>query len=165
MHSYTQHRDKELTVIEFLTYTGALTFKPILAEALIFILNTGHAMSTIQAGPSITGAVVHTLTDGSTFCEAVRQIQLLVVDGHLSRQQAEKLNQPRAEDLLMSIFNLRITGRTHLSDTALKHSADVGGLRKDVHAGDSSQVHGSVDIQALCFSWRRLLLQRALVDL
>lgn len=53
--------------------------------------------------------------------------------------------------------------RSHLSYTSMKHSADVGRLRQDGHVGDSSQVHGGVDIEALGFSWRHFPLHWALV--
>lgn len=53
--------------------------------------------------------------------------------------------------------------RAHLSDTSLKHFADVCGLRQEFHVGDASQVHGGVDVEALGFSWRRLPLHWALV--
>lgn len=55
--------------------------------------------------------------------------------------------------------------KSHLSYAALKQFADIGGLRQDVHVGDSSQVHGGVDIEALGFPWRRLPLHWALVYL
>lgn len=67
----------------------ALTFKSILTEALVLIFSTRHAVTTIQAGPAVTGAVVHTFADRSAFCEAVGQIHLLVVDGNLSGQRRQ----------------------------------------------------------------------------
>lgn len=53
--------------------------------------------------------------------------------------------------------------KPHLSDTALIHFADIGWLRQHVHVWDSSQVHVAVDVETLCFSWRRLPLHRAFV--
>lgn len=64
--------------------------------------------------------------------------------------------------LYISFFS---TERAHLSYTSLKQLADIGGRRQDVHVGDSSQVHGGVDIEALGFSWRRLSLHWTLIDL
>lgn len=70
----------------FFTLCRKLTFKSILTEALVLILSTRHAVTTVQAGPAVAGAVVHTLADRSAFCKAVGQIHLLVVDGNLGRQ-------------------------------------------------------------------------------
>lgn len=43
-------------------------------------------MTTVEAGPTVTGAVVHTLANGFALCEAVGQIQFLVVDGDLQKR-------------------------------------------------------------------------------
>lgn len=40
-------------------------------------------MAAVKAGPAVTRAAVHTLLDGFALGEAVGQIHLLVVDGHL----------------------------------------------------------------------------------
>jgi len=61
-------------------FPQALTFKSILTEALVLIFSTRHAASTIEAGPAVTGAVIHTFTDRFALCEAVGEIHLLVVD-------------------------------------------------------------------------------------
>lgn len=60
-----------------------MTFKSVLAQALILIFSVGHAVATIEAGPAVTRAAVHTLPDRFALGEAVGQIHLLVVDGHL----------------------------------------------------------------------------------
>ena len=57
----------------------------------------------------------------------------------------------------------RERGKAHLSYTPLEHFADVCRLRQEFHVGDSSQVHGGVDVEALGFSWGRLPLHWALV--
>lgn len=59
------------------------TFKSILTETLVLIFSIRHAVTTVEAGPTVTGAVVHTLANGSALCEAVGQIHFLVVDGDL----------------------------------------------------------------------------------
>lgn len=75
------------------------TFKPVLAQALILIFSSGHAVTTIEAGPAVTWAAVHTLADGFALGEAVGQIHLLVVDGHLqSRGHAFQNELPRIEN-------------------------------------------------------------------
>lgn len=143
----------------------ALTFKAILTEALVLIFSTKHAVTTIQAGPAVTGAVVYTLANGSAFCEAVGQIHLLVVDGNLSRQRTDIWATTQRQIFGHFCFISFIsTERSHLSYTSLEHFADIGRLRQDVHVGDSAQVHGSVDIEALGFSWRCLPFHWALVD-
>lgn len=63
-----------------------LTFKSILAEALVLIFSIRHAVTTVEAGPTVTGAVVHTLANGFALCEAVGQIHFLVVDGDLQKR-------------------------------------------------------------------------------
>lgn len=61
-----------------------LTFESLVTETLVLIFSARHAVSTVQAGPAVTGAVVHTPADRSALCEAVGQIHFLVVDGNLS---------------------------------------------------------------------------------
>lgn len=143
----------------------SLTFESILTEALVLILSSPHAVTAVQAGPAVARAVVHALGDRSAFCETVGQIHLLVVDGNLSRQcrQVEATAYRKKTFTLLLIFFFSAY-RSHLSYTSLKHFGDVGRLRQDVHVGDSSQVHGGVDIEALGFSWRHLPLHWALVD-
>lgn len=63
------------------------------------------------------------------------------------------------------MFHFFGTGRSHLPNTALEHFADVGRFGQDVHAGDASQVHGGVDIEALGFSRGSPPLHRTLVHL
>lgn len=62
-----------------------LTFKSILTEALVLIFSIRHAVTTVEAGPTVTGAVVHTRANGFALREAVGQIHLLVVDGDLQK--------------------------------------------------------------------------------
>lgn len=125
-------------------------------------------MTTIEAGPAVTGAVVHTLADRSALCEAVGQIHFLVVDGNLSRRSRQvEATAYRKKQTFKSYFLIRFfsTEISHLSYTSLKQFADIGGLRQDVHVGDTSQVHVGVDIEALGFSWGCLPLHWALVHL
>lgn len=77
---------------------------------------------------------------------------------------ADKFKLRHTEKYSQTFVLFTFFERPHLSYTSLKHFADIGGLRQDVHVGDSSQVHVGVDIETLGFSWRRLPLHRALVD-
>lgn len=69
-----------------LCHVFSLTFESVLTEALVLILSRQHAVTAVEAGPAVARAVVHTLGDGSAFCETVGQIHLLVVDGNLDKQ-------------------------------------------------------------------------------
>lgn len=60
------------------------TLESVLAETLVLVLGAGQAVASVQAGPAVAGAAVHTRPDGSALREAVGQVHLLVVDGHLS---------------------------------------------------------------------------------
>ena len=128
-----------------------------------------HAETAVQAGPAVAGAVVHALADGSAFCEAVGQIHLLVVDGNLSRRLQTSLSKFKPHRgkyrfaFVVFLQRERERGKAHLSYTPLEHFADVCRLRQEFHVGDSSQVHGGVDVEALGFSWGRLPLHWALV--
>lgn len=66
-----------------ITEGDELTFESVLAQALILIFSIWHAVTTIEAGSAVTRAAIHTLADGFALGEAVGQIHLLVVDGHL----------------------------------------------------------------------------------
>lgn len=55
------------------------------------------------------------------------------------------------------------TEGSYLSNTSLEQFADIGRLGKDVHVGDTSEVHVGVDIEALGFSWGGLPFHWALV--
>lgn len=137
-----------------------LTFEPVLAQALILILSVGHAVATVEAGPAVTRAAVHTLLDGLALGEAVGQVHLLVVDGHLRSRSRTCQNQQQ---------NLRFRSemelRSHLSHAALKHSTDVGRFGQDVHVWNAAQVHGCVDVEALGLAWRGLSLHWAMINL
>lgn len=61
------------------------TFKPVLAETLVLVLGAGQAVASVEAGPAVAGAAVHARPDVPALGEAVGQVHLLVVDGHLSR--------------------------------------------------------------------------------
>lgn len=63
----------------------AVTFKSVFAETLVLVFGAQHAVTSVEAGPAVTGAVVHAVADGSAFCEAVGQVHFLVVDGDLRR--------------------------------------------------------------------------------